>query len=252
MGVALRLEGQTFGLWTVVRQDPERRFGSIAWLCRCKNGHEISILGFYLKQGYKTPCKECDATALIGQSFGRLTVQSLLGVFPRTKNPEKRQVQIRKWRCICSCGGTKDAFESDLLTGRAVSCRCLLREKNRKHRTIHGLHSSPEYRAWTSAKVRCYDKNNPQWEHYGGRGITVCDRWRTSFKAFIEDMGLKPSAEYSLDRINNSGNYEPGNCRWATRSEQGFNRRLPSRLKKKVLPTLMLIGLLTASCEGRL
>jgi hypothetical protein len=89
----------------------------------------------------------------------------------------------------------------------------------------HGMSNTPEYSAWCNIKKRCYDPSSKYYEHYGGRGIKVCDRWRYSFSNFYEDLGLRPSKDYSLDRINNNGNYEPSNCRWATKYTQVNNKR---------------------------
>jgi hypothetical protein len=89
----------------------------------------------------------------------------------------------------------------------------------------HGLSYTPEYRAWQTMRLRCTDPSNPAYPDYGGRGISVCERWMDSPEAFISDMGTKPSQEYEIDRINNHGNYEPGNCRWTTRKENCRNRR---------------------------
>ena len=91
------------------------------------------------------------------------------------------------------------------------------------HNTREG--QTPEYTAWCGMIGRCYNSNNRKFKDYGGRGISVCDRWRDSFISFLEDMGEKPSASHSLDRIDNNGNYEPGNCRWATVKEQSRNKR---------------------------
>jgi hypothetical protein len=82
-----------------------------------------------------------------------------------------------------------------------------------------------EYNAWRTMNKRCSNPNRPQWKDWGGRGIKVCERWRKSYLAFLTDMGRKPSPELSLDRIDNDGNYEPGNCRWTTRLQQNQNRR---------------------------
>jgi len=81
------------------------------------------------------------------------------------------------------------------------------------------------YRIWQDMRGRCYDRNDKRYADYGGRGITVCERWRASVVAFIEDVGLPPSLDYSLNRINNDGNYEPGNVNWASRTEQARNTR---------------------------
>ena len=96
--------------------------------------------------------------------------------------------------------------------------------KNEMFKTTHGMSKTPEYDAWYHMKVRCFNPNYKQYSDWGGRGITVCDRW-LNFKNFIADMGTKPSPKHSLDRINNDGDYCPKNCRWATRAEQQNNLR---------------------------
>jgi hypothetical protein len=93
-----------------------------------------------------------------------------------------------------------------------------------KNRQIHGMEGTPTYRSWDAMKQRCTNLNNPHYADYGGRGISVCDRWLNSFKAFLEDMGEKPDG-LTLDRIDNDGDYTPANCRWATYSEQNLNKR---------------------------
>ena len=102
----------------------------------------------------------------------------------------------------------------------------------RKHRNTNGFRYTPEYSSYMNMLQRCYNKNNILYEHYGGRGIIVCDRWRESFDNFIKDMGNKPP-KTGIDRINNNGHYEPDNCQWITQSEQNKNRRPYSEWKHK-------------------
>lgn len=129
---------------------------------------------------------------------------------------------------ICDCGNTRtDICLSDIKSGNTKSCGCLVKEsaKTSDKNLIHGLSNTPEYRILNGAKGRCYTKSNKSYPFYGAKGITVCERWRNNgILKFIEDMGLKPSSNHSLDRIDNSKGYYKENCRWVTVLQQASNK----------------------------
>jgi hypothetical protein len=143
-----------------------------------------------------------------GKVFGRLTVLEKLpgGLI----------------QCRCECGVVKAFHAGNVRSGRAKSCGCLNRELIGDRARSHGQSKTPEYRAWCLMWSRCTNPTVDRYPRYGGRGISVCERWE-SFENFIADMGPKPSRTHSIGRINNDGNYEPGNCKWETRHEQANN-----------------------------
>lgn len=162
----------------------------------------------------------------VGMRFGRLVVVADSGV--------KASYGDRLWDCTCDCGSTIRTVAYSLKSGRTTSCGCrMMEESSRIIRAYnsevgHGLRFHPLYKTWDSMIRRCLNPAQPRYRDYGGRGITVCERWRglpDGLRNFIEDVGERPSPKHSLDRINNDGNYEPANCRWATASEQAYNRR---------------------------
>lgn len=163
-----------------------------------------------------------------GQRFGRLSVSRFMDTVPQRKG------RAARWICRCDCGQETIAYGYLLRSGNTSSCGCLSRDttaaRNRRHGNAGRGRKSVEYTAWMNMKNRCYNPKNEKFAIYGGRGIRVCARWlngedgKTGFECFIADMERKPTPEMSLDRFpNGDGNYEPGNCRWATQTQQVRN-----------------------------
>lgn len=159
------------------------------------------------------------AQDLSGQVFGKLTVLKRIGTTTK---------RSALWKCKCECGRTTAVITRDLNSGNTRSCGCL----HQPHGHARKNKLTPEFRSWQQMLERCNRPKHKSYAYYGGRGITVCPEW-LDFAQFIKDVGYKPTPQHTLDRINNDGNYEPGNVRWATRWEQAHNCR--PRKRKKML-----------------
>lgn len=148
--------------------------------------------------------------SIVGQKFGKLTV---------TGRADNDRFERTRWNCICECGKETVVAYFRMKSGHTKSCGCA-----KKGPVTHGKSRTKTHNSWLAMKQRCQYEGHPEFHRYGAAGIKVCERWNNSFESFLEDMGEKPDG-MSLDRINSSGNYEPGNCRWATTAQQNRNRK---------------------------
>lgn len=229
------LAGRKFGKLTVVSSIAGPKY-QYKWRCLCECGEEASVFAGNLIRGLSRSCG-CskkrtpeNLVDLTGKTFGRLTAIRHLGG--------------SRWECRCRCGTVKAIHTSALRRGVRLtqSCGCLYRETRGTTNLIHGMSKTALYRAWSSMKNRCYLTTCKAYSDYGGRGIVVCERWRSSFENFYADMGDRPSSRHTLERENVNGPYSPDNCAWATWEVQARNKRNPKMItfKGRTFPMVKL------------
>lgn len=245
----LNLVGRRFGPLTVLESAGNNTLGrrDSRWQCRCDCGQvrvlTSGTLWYYWASRTTCSCQRYRSARrlqipgsyrrvsdLTGLRFGRLVAVEFLGLLPTGPRNHLRVT----WRCQCDCGNEK-AVPTTLLGLHTNSCGCLRREVTAAagHSRVRHGHAgpgreTPEYRAWIGMKQRCFYNhvgNYPNYRKYGARGIRICQQWLDSFEVFLHDVGLKPSRNHSLDRIDVNGHYEPSNVRWATTLQQAQNRR---------------------------
>jgi len=214
--------GKRYGSWVVVEPSARSRLGKRNYLCRCSCGTERVKPLDVLRYGASKRCQECRRKAsvksLVGQEFGSWVVLERV--------PDKHKEHAR-YKVECFCGTVTDVNAQDLQTGKSTRCmECYNKDRSRLF-SRHGKAHTAEWRVWVGLRERCDNPNNSSYKWYGGRGIKVCERWYT-FENFFADMGYRPE-KTELDRINNDGDYEPGNCRWVTHKENCNNRRKPCK-----------------------
>lgn len=228
------LTGQRFGKLVVIGrgEDKVRKDGRTRpkWRCKCDCGNEKEVFGDNLVNGNTRSCgclaNDNKELNFIGKKFGRLTVIS------RVENYiDKNGKPHSAWKCKCECGNDVFIRGTYLKNGSVKSCGCLNKDKLREMLTIHGESKARLYKIWVGIKERCFNENDSCYKNYGGRGITMCDEWKNNYMLFrnwsyangyCEDINKE---SYSIDRIDNNGNYCPDNCRWVGIKIQQNNTR---------------------------
>ena len=195
--------------------------------CKCGTEKEVSASSVMYTGIKSCGCLKSEINRkkafidITGQQYSKLTVLSLT---------KKRRGRSHIWLCKCSCGNTVEVCVNELKNGDTKSCGCLPRGK-----ITHGLTKTRIYRIYIGMKNRCYNPNNPKFNLWGGRGITICNEWLNSVEVFYEWANKNGYSDLlTIDRIDTDGNYEPNNCRWSTAKEQANNTRRNKCQKEKI------------------
>ncbi len=203
------LSGKRFGILTVIERVENLKYRTTLWRCRCDCGKITISQAQALTRGRSKSCGCNRAEDIVGRKFNKLTV-----IRRDISNPHNTM-----WICRCDCGRETRIDRGDLMKGAQKGCGCERTKQNRN--TLN-----PLWQTHVMIIERCTNPKCNSYGRYGAAGVTVCDRWLNSFTDFVDDMGPKPTPEHTIDRYpNQKGNYEPGNCRWATKEEQARNRK---------------------------
>lgn len=209
--------GKKFAKWRVLGLIKTDKPGK-QYECLCECGNIRIKAGTELRAGRGKQCADCQYAELydpereVGKKYGKWTITKFIDMHRK----------LQRYETVCDCGEKGIHTAADLRAGKSNQCTLCHNRENAENNKKHGLHGTPLYRVWCSMLHRCNNPNAPFYNRYGGRGIKVCDRW-SKFENFLDDMGQRPEG-MTIDRTNNDGNYEPGNCKWVSHKENCNNR----------------------------